>query len=111
MFTARFEGGKRAGASRQADAPLPQTFMEGFLCVSESSRQAVKSSVKSSGSRRASGSTIGSSWGFWKATGLAVCSPASEGSPVRHAGGGVRRFHHGGGVPPHADPEDRREEA
>lgn len=28
-----------------------------------------------------------------------------------HAGGGFRRFHHGGGVPPHSEPEDRRQEA
>lgn len=39
---------------------------EGFSCLSASSRQAVKSTVKSSGSRRASGSSINeSNWVIW----------------------------------------------
>lgn len=38
--------------------------------------------------------------------------PRSEGSlPPPPPGGGFRRLHLGGGVPPHAEPEDRREEA
>lgn len=65
MFTA-------AVASRAAEALLAQAAAavrpswKGFCCVSASSRQAVKSTVKSSGSRRASGSSINeSSWVFW----------------------------------------------
>lgn len=41
-------------------------LQEGFCCLSASSRQAVKSTVKSSGSRRASGSSINeSNWVIW----------------------------------------------
>lgn len=64
--------GKRAVASRQADALLAQAAASLrrswtlFFCLSTSSRKAIKWTVKTSGSSRASGSSINeSSWVFW----------------------------------------------
>lgn len=72
MFAAEFEEGKLAVASRQADALLAQAAAsvkpsrKVFFCLFTSSRQAVKSAVKSSGSLRASGVSINeSNQAFW----------------------------------------------
>lgn len=130
----RLIGQKRLGRGERAVASSQlrwlrllrlSAFMGGFS-ASTPSRRAVKSTVKSSGSRRASGSCINeSSRVFWilhyrpvwprrplKAAGRALSAvPPLKVLWFPHAGGGFRRFHHGGGVPPHADPEDRRQEA